>query len=574
MSFLADDNRNDEPLIVLDTKNDWRFAENDYVTGAPFIRFYAGAPLRTSDGYNLGTLCLLDDKPRAEFAPRQRLILKEFAAIAMREMELWRDKLQLRVRDRIQTAMEKFTRECLEMDAKSADDPGKGATKMDKVYTRAAQLVCSTLDMEECHVLDLSSFELMTVETSRGPQSVFRADPYRNDEEMLERSDNFGPVNALPILATTNASRKTEVLSSTEHEKLSSFLRDARDGKIYEHKPPSWIRSLFPEELRYAMVVPVFGINQQPFALIVAHTSKASKQYLEGYELQFLRAIGVILLSAVLRRRMVLADKAKSILISSVSHELRTPLHGILAAAELLADSDLDQNQLSFLRTVQSCGNSLIETVNHVLDFTKLSGAASNPSGRSIKLSKVNLSTLIEQTVEGCWVGQRARTFLGDNDVGSYYAPDAQPKTQRSSSGIASAMPIEIVIDIAHREKGWNVRCEKSGLRRVLMNLIGNSLKFTKVSRLRSLAWVRVAADMRVGRIHPGHASRTTSRTWITDCPARDGRDRHRQRYRQGVPQRTALPPVLAGEPAADWYRSRSGHCQLDCSFRERQRKG
>ena len=58
----------------------------------------------------------------------------------------------------------------------------------------------------------------------------------------------------------------------------------------------------------------------------------------------------------------------------SISHELRTPLHGILAAAELLADTPLNHSQISFLQTVQACGTSLVETVNHVLDFTKLSG--------------------------------------------------------------------------------------------------------------------------------------------------------------------------------------------------------
>lgn len=80
-------------MVILDTLEDWRFAQNPNVTGPPHIRFYAGAPLRTSDGYNLGSLCVIDDKPRLEFTPRSRLALKEFAAIAVREMELWRDKV-------------------------------------------------------------------------------------------------------------------------------------------------------------------------------------------------------------------------------------------------------------------------------------------------------------------------------------------------------------------------------------------------------------------------------------------------------------------------------------------------
>ena len=187
--------------------------------------------------------------------------------------------------------------------------------------------------------------------------------------------------------------------------------------------------------------------------MICAYTINKSKQFLEGYELQFLRAIGVIILSAVLRRRMVLADKAKSILISSVSHELRTPLHGILAAAELLSDTELDADQTSFLKTVQTCGNSLIETVDHVLDFTKLSGSTRGHSGSRIKASSVTLAHLVEQTVEGCWIGQRARFFQGDSDIGSFYAPP--PGSQPKGGAVAGeALPhVETVIDIAQREK-------------------------------------------------------------------------------------------------------------------------
>lgn len=83
----------DEPLVILDTKQDWRFANNPHVVGDPKVRFYAGAPLRTSKGHNLGSLCIVDDQPHTEFPPRSRHILKEFAAIVMRELELWRDRV-------------------------------------------------------------------------------------------------------------------------------------------------------------------------------------------------------------------------------------------------------------------------------------------------------------------------------------------------------------------------------------------------------------------------------------------------------------------------------------------------
>ena len=63
-------------------------------------------------------------------------------------------------------------------------------------------------------------------------------------------------------------------------------------------------------------VVPVFNVDGRPFSLLCGYTADRSKHFLEGYEMQFMRAIGVIILSAVLKRRMLLADKAKSLFIS------------------------------------------------------------------------------------------------------------------------------------------------------------------------------------------------------------------------------------------------------------------
>ncbi len=74
-------------LVVSDATKDPRFASNPYVVGDPGIRFYAGAPLRTNDGHNIGTLCLIDTKPR-DFDESQIELLSDLAEMAMDELEL------------------------------------------------------------------------------------------------------------------------------------------------------------------------------------------------------------------------------------------------------------------------------------------------------------------------------------------------------------------------------------------------------------------------------------------------------------------------------------------------------
>ncbi|MCR9257935.1 MAG: ATP-binding protein [Alphaproteobacteria bacterium] len=87
LSFCAHAILDEDPLVIPDTLADPRFRDNALVTGDPKIRFYAGAPLITSDGYPLGTLCIIDDKPRGWLSEEDLATLKDLADLALVEIE-------------------------------------------------------------------------------------------------------------------------------------------------------------------------------------------------------------------------------------------------------------------------------------------------------------------------------------------------------------------------------------------------------------------------------------------------------------------------------------------------------
>jgi eukaryotic-like serine/threonine-protein kinase len=76
-----------EPWVVVDAGIDPRTLANPLVAGEFGLRFYVGAPLTTSDGHNLGTLCVLDRKPR-EVTTSETRILTDLASLVIDQLEL------------------------------------------------------------------------------------------------------------------------------------------------------------------------------------------------------------------------------------------------------------------------------------------------------------------------------------------------------------------------------------------------------------------------------------------------------------------------------------------------------
>ena len=99
----------DEIFIVPDARNDERFADNPLTTGPPTVVFYAGVPLKDTDGFALGSLCVIDKRPRI-LTENQLLSLKALAKLVSTTFELRRTKLELtQTQDALKVAITKLS---------------------------------------------------------------------------------------------------------------------------------------------------------------------------------------------------------------------------------------------------------------------------------------------------------------------------------------------------------------------------------------------------------------------------------------------------------------------------------
>ncbi|WP_025674597.1 PAS domain-containing protein [Salinivibrio socompensis] len=110
ISFCGHAILDSEPLIVENALEDTRFCDNPLVCGAPDIRFYAGIPIHNSEGYRLGTLCLIDNQPRP-FSEENVAQLKNLASMV--EDLIWTDTYQRRestaLQQQLQTSHDEMT---------------------------------------------------------------------------------------------------------------------------------------------------------------------------------------------------------------------------------------------------------------------------------------------------------------------------------------------------------------------------------------------------------------------------------------------------------------------------------
>ncbi|MDO8542220.1 MAG: CHASE domain-containing protein [Opitutaceae bacterium] len=142
------------------------------------------------------------------------------------------------------------------------------------------------------------------------------------------------------------------------------------------------------------------------------------------------------------------ASRLKSEFLATMSHEIRTPMNAVIGMTALLRDTPLTPTQDDYVRTIESSGDSLLTIINHVLDYSKIE------AGRvELEIAPFDLRECIDDALD-------------------LFAAPAREKKIRLESTVMPGVPAHVAGDATR-------------LRQILVNLIGNAIKFTDAGEVR-----------------------------------------------------------------------------------------
>jgi hypothetical protein len=246
---------------------------------------------------------------------------------------------------------------------------------------------------------------------------------------------------------------------------------------------------------RQIIFLPLWDSSTSRWSACFAYNCCDFRNFSHNPEFLHCIAFNNCVITEILRLATVIADQQKSDFIGSISHEFRSPLHGILASCEFLGDTDCTSFQKSLIDTADGCARTLLDTINMVLDYSKINmleknvsrakrskrdtlwgGDTSINAGLQTHLNiygDVNVAAVTEEVVEGVATGHFFKDSVTNLDVHEMTDAATDGGKLSNTGGSIQRPNVNIILDIPQRE--WTFWSQAGALRRIVMNLFGNS---------------------------------------------------------------------------------------------------
>ncbi|WP_339800627.1 ATP-binding protein [uncultured Marinobacter sp.] len=496
ISFCGHTILQDRPLILEDVRRDPRFRDNPFVTGEPWIRFYAGVPLITSDGFAIGTLCVFDPESRALSREQEeglRLLATQVISRLEKRVEdalnyhigdildasdlyvmlldLCRDSvlytnkaLERRLSGLPSSAMAAFAAlfPQLTIDGFLADNQQE-QTRETRVHFNDGDEV--TTDVRLINHREPGRHHLLIIVQDQAALRASRseAEQARSNLRLFSQAAQ----QSLNLILITDASERITWVNRS-FEKLTGYpLKEVigrRPGDLLNGPDtPADACARIRQQLKTGLPVREEMVNYsrdgKPYWVDV-YVEPLSD---DSGRITHYVASQTDITERKEQERMVReardaaerASRAKSEFLTNISHELRTPLNGIMGVAELLQD-DAPEPIQPYVHTLSQSSRHLLRLLNDILDLSYIE------SGHmKLDLAPMSLMTELREVAE---------LF--------------QPRAAESGTRLT------IVADGI--DELW-LMADATRIKQVIMNLVGNAVKFTEQGEIRIEA--RIAGD-------------------------------------------------------------------------------
>ncbi len=516
--------KNDGLFIVKDALNDTRFKDNPLATDSPHVIFYAGVPLKF-DGHNVGTLCVVDNKPRdlTEDQKQQLLLLSKqlISFINLRRKAFVQKKISKMlsslnefkmspshdlsedIKKMLKAGVELYNLEyaiqskivgneyIVEAALSPQDELAIGSVfELEQTYCAAVVQKQETVTYKEVRLeeslqghpvyinmqlesyistpiwLDGQLYGTLNFSSKNVKKTGFTEDEVMfieimadliskkikyNEKQML-LSYVYEVINESPdLIAIGDIKSKQTLYSNKAFEKMlgkkpsyfqmDEFFTAESRRKIQEEGIPFVGEGkIWKEEVEFIdykqRIIPM----QQT---LVGHKDERGQLVYLSVILQDLTKQKEIEKNHKRAKEAALmASKMKTEFLANMSHEIRTPMNGVLGLLTLLKDTSLDTDQLKLIKTIESCGESLLSLLNDVLDLSKIESQK-----LKLDITEFDLKQII-------------------SDVTELFSFRAIEKN--------ITLKVELDKDLSRRYRGDPTR-----IKQILTNFISNALKFT-----------------------------------------------------------------------------------------------